>query len=92
LAVEHDRHPVLAGDEGGQAQPDARAVAAQVELKAKLENSLHISVSSAETRQGLTLVHFSAQPEPFLPQKQPLKPAEHPLNNHQTHPLSHEQR
>jgi hypothetical protein len=40
------------------------------------------------SEQGLTLVHFSAQPEPFLtpnytlnPPKYPLPPAKHPLNN-----------
>ena len=50
-------------------------------------------------RQGLTLVHFSAQPEPFLPRKHPLTPpdtpwtlSEHPVNNPLPHPLSHEKR
>jgi hypothetical protein len=35
-------------------------------------------------RQGLTLVHFSAQPEPFLSHnkpKYPVKPPTHTLNN-----------
>jgi hypothetical protein len=44
---------------------------------------------------GLTLVHFSPQPEPFLTHEHtlitpehPLKPHYHPLNTTQTHPLS----
>jgi len=32
----------------------------------------------AAAGKGLTLVHFSAQPEPFLPQKHPLPPHETP--------------
>jgi hypothetical protein len=42
--------------------------------------------------QGLTLVHFSAQPEPFLTQihpvhpKHPLTPPQHPLNTPYTIP------
>jgi len=43
--------------------------------------------------QGLTLVHFSAQPEPFLtqhtpctPSKNSLTPPEHPLNNPEMQP------
>jgi len=31
------------------------------------------------SRQGLTLVHFSAQPEPFLTQNTPYTPPIHPL-------------
>jgi len=42
--------------------------------------------------QGLTLVHFSAQPGLFLTQNQtpplPLIPPDHPLNHPKTHPLS----
>ena len=49
--------------------------------------------------QGLTLVHFSAQPELFLTQKhtrrthsQSLTPDKHPLNNPEMHPLSQSKR
>jgi hypothetical protein len=49
--------------------------------------------------QGLTLVPFSAQPEPFLKRKHilhipsyPLIPHKQPLNNPQTRPLSHRKR
>ena len=49
--------------------------------------------------QGLTLVHFSAQPEPFLSQKHtlntpypPLRPIKHPVNNPLMHPLSRSKR
>jgi len=34
--------------------------------------SMSMSKSSAACEQGLTLVHFSAQPEPFLTQNTPL--------------------
>jgi len=45
--------------------------------------------------QGLTLVHFSAQPEPFLTEDIPQNPANiplHPLKNPEMHPLSHRKR
>ena len=51
---------------------------------------------AAPLEQGLTLVHFSAQPEPFLTQNTlrttpdtpsyPLTHPKHPLNNPQMHP------
>ena len=51
------------------------------------------------TRQGLTLVHFSAPPKPFLKRKHPLHTPwypfttpKHPLKNPQTHPISHRKR
>jgi len=40
-------------------------------------------------RQGLTLVHFSAQPQPFLKQNTPCTPSDnpwHPLNSPETTP------
>jgi hypothetical protein len=33
-----------------------------------------INILASPARQGLTLVHFSAQPEPFLPQNIPQTP------------------
>jgi hypothetical protein len=49
-----------------------------------------------DVRQGLTLVHYSAQLEPFLTQKYtlntpitPYHPPKHPRNNRYVHPLSH---
>jgi len=59
--------------------------------------------SSAASPQGLTLVHLSAQPEPFLTQHTPYLspitpyypqlPPEHPLNNpYKRQPLSHTKR
>jgi len=51
---------------------------------------------SRRRRQGLTLVHFSAQSEPFLTQEHtlstpcpPLAPREHSVNTPLTHPLFH---
>jgi hypothetical protein len=44
---------------------------------------------------GLTLVHFSAELEPCLPQKHSVNPPTAPnlpLNNTSTHPLNHKQR
>jgi hypothetical protein len=53
----------------------------------------------AGVRQGLTLVHFSAQLEPCLTHtkhpthlKHPLTPPEHGLHNPYVHPLSHTKR
>jgi hypothetical protein len=53
--------------------------------------SLNLYVGHLGQRQGLTLVHFSAQPEPFLTQNahctppdtpsHPLTSPKHPLNN-----------
>jgi len=54
-------------------------------------------VSSGEW-QGLTLVHFSAQPELFLTQTYakhpllPLTPPKHPLHTPSVHPLSYTKR
>ena len=45
------------------------------------ERALRI-MSWMDVRQGLTLVHFSAQPEPFLTPNKPLIPPDTPL-----HPL-----
>jgi len=49
--------------------------------------------------EGLTLVHVSAQLEPFLtqntpegPPKNPVTPPTHPLKNPYMHPLSHSKR
>jgi hypothetical protein len=43
--------------------------------------------SESTSWQGLTLVHFSAQPEPFLTQNTPQTPPETPL--HSMTPLKH---
>jgi len=51
-------------------------------------------------RQGLTLIHFSAEPEPFLTQNTPytlpivsnITPCNHPPNSPCMHPLSHTKR
>jgi len=51
--------------------------------------------SPPTSRQGLTLVHFSAQPEPFRTQNTPRIPPNtslHPLHNPKVHPLSHRKR
>jgi len=69
---------------------------------AKISGSLSMSFSaiftdilshgSSSSNQGLTLVHFSAQPEPFLTRNTPLKPPtppntpRHLLNSRKTTP------
>jgi len=55
--------------------------------------------AATDPRQGLSLVHFSAQPEPFLTQNTsspspntPQTPPKHPLYFPYMHPLSHSKR
>ena len=68
----------------------------------ELQQLLHIfkllGTPSEAVWQGLTIVHFSAQPEPFLTQNVPQLPPSipsislNPLNEHSMHPLSHRKR
>jgi hypothetical protein len=56
------------------------------------------SKSTAPSHQGLTRVHFSAQPQPLMTQNTPftlyypLIPPKHRLNNPLLHPLSNSKR
>ena len=71
---------------------------AQRRPKADYMDNIQRDINST-MRQGLTLVHFSAQPELFLTQNTaytspntPYIPPTHPLNNPYMHPLSYRKR
>ena len=49
----------------------AAALAATDEVAAAAAAAVPVAAAASATVQGLTLVHFSAQPEPFLTQNTP---------------------